>query len=133
MPKVFLIEDVLELSRLYERVFRLSGFAVELSGNGAEALERLFRMSELPDVIVLDVMIPEVNGIDVLRKLKQDDRLAPVPVIVITNSFAPENEDLFRSLGARMYLMKMDHEPSALVAKVNMCMTPVPPTAPLSA
>lgn len=129
--KVFIVEDTLELSRLYERIFRLSGFEVELSGNGAEALERLERSTELPGVIILDAVVPKVTGVEVLRRLKLDERLSSIPVIVLTNSLGSESEDLFRTLGAHMYLTKMDHEPSYIVGKVNECFGAPPETAQL--
>lgn len=123
MKKVFIVEDSLELSRLYERVFRLSGFDVELSGNGKEALERLLGEESVPDIVILDAIVPEVDGIEILKSLKENKKYLNVPVIILTNSLGTDDGERFRDLGADMFLTKMEHQPSFLIEKVMECLT----------
>jgi CheY-like chemotaxis protein len=66
-------------------------------------------------------MIPEVSGIDVLRQIRQHSELKLVPVIVLTNSFVSENAALFMSLGANMYITKLEHDINYIIKKVNDC------------
>ncbi len=119
MQKILIIEDDQELSRMYERAFRLSGYEVELAFDGKEAIEKVTHTPEKPALILLDILIPTVSGLDVLRTIKQDENSKQIPVIVLTNSFKKENADLFLSLGASLYLVKMDHDPKHIVQKVN--------------
>lgn len=119
MQKIFIVEDNQELSRMYERTFRLGGYEVELAFDGKEAIEKVTRMSEKPAAILLDVLIPTVSGLDVLRTIKQDESLKQIPVVVLTNSFKKENADLFLSLGASLYIVKMENDPQHIVQKVN--------------
>ena len=122
MKKVFIVEDNLELQHMYERAFRLGGYEVEECASGADALERLSRPVDLPDAILLDIIIPEVSGLDVLRSIRKDKKWDCVPVIMLTNSFAPANEQLFLSLGANMYITKMDHDAAYIVEKTEECL-----------
>ncbi len=123
MKKIFLIEDTEELRRMYTRALELSGFEVEVASDGREALEKLSRMSVPPAVVLLDVIIPEVSGIDVLRKIREHDDLKSLPVIILTNSFVSENAALFLSLGANMYITKLEHDIDYIIKKVNECIS----------
>lgn len=119
MQKILIVEDNQELSRMYARVFRLSGYEAELAFDGKEAIEKVTRTPEKPILILLDVLIPNVSGLDVLRTIKQDESLKQIPVIILTNSFKKENADLFLSLGASLYLVKMENDPKHIIQKVN--------------
>jgi CheY-like chemotaxis protein len=119
MAKVFIIEDNKEISHLYERAFHLGGYETECALNGKEAVDRLVQNSETPSVILLDVILPGVSGIDILRTMKEDERLKHIPVIVMTNSLGSDDENLFKSLGANRYLIKMDTDPASVVKEAN--------------
>ena len=119
MPNVFIIEDNKELIRMYERAFRLGGYGVDSVFDGAEGFSRLEKMQEKPDAIILDVMIPTMSGLDVLRHIKQDKNLKNIPVIILTNSFNGENADLFLSLGASQYIIKLETDAKEVVNKVT--------------
>ena len=127
MKKVLIVEDDQELSRMYERVFRLHGYSVEVIADGKEALERMQKAPDMPNAVILDVMIPSMSGIDVLRAVKQDERIKNVPVIILTNSFNKESEGLFLSLGANAYLVKLDTKAQDVVRKVEQLLSPNPP------
>ena len=107
--KVLLVEDNPDDVLLTERALRQSKIANELivCGDGVEALDYLLDESkELPAVVLLDLNLPRVNGIEVLQKLRQTPRTAIVPVVVLTTS--REESDLVRSytLGANSYIVK---------------------------
>ena len=72
MSKVLIVEDDKYLCRMYERAFTLNGHQVECIMDGQKALDRLKEYENKPDVILLDVMVPRVNGIDILRNIKDD-------------------------------------------------------------
>lgn len=119
MRKILIIEDDQELSRMYERAFQLNGYDVELVFDGKEAIEKITHMPEKPAVVILDVLIPTISGLDVLRTIKQNENLKHIPVIVLTNSFKKENAGLFLSLGANSYVIKIENDPKHIVQKVN--------------
>ena len=121
MQKIFLIEDNPEIVRMYERTFRLSGFEIEIATDGKEALEKIARMDEKPSAVLLDLIIPSLSGIDVLRTIKADPALKHIPVLILTNSLAPADEGLLLSLGACRYLIKMDVDSKTVVEETRAC------------
>jgi two-component system, OmpR family, response regulator CpxR len=86
--RILVVEDHDDTRRLLEDVFVLAGFAVQTAENGAEALRQLRR--DPPDVIVLDLMLPWVSGVEVLGTMRSDPALAKVPVLVTTATTTSE-------------------------------------------
>ncbi|HET7434690.1 MAG TPA: response regulator [Thermoanaerobaculia bacterium] len=87
-PKILLVEDNADVRRLYAIGLNQRGFEVKLAANGAEAVERA--SFERPDFILLDWMMPLMDGGEVVDKLGCDDGLAAVPIIVISGQPAPQ-------------------------------------------
>jgi DNA-binding response OmpR family regulator len=118
--KVILVEDNLEVSRMYERAFRLHGHDVELMYDGETALERLMNpASTVPEAIIMDVLLPHKNGKELLADIRRDPRLKSVPVAILTNSFHKEDEQQFFDLGADLYLVKIDHQSKQVVEAIE--------------
>lgn len=117
MAKVLVIEDDLAISGLYQRTLTLSGYEVILALDGEEGLAKA--RAELPDIILLDIVIPKINGLEVLRQLKADSNTQKIPVVVMTNSIKYKDEEVVS--GAVKYIVKSDYEPrqiSGMVADV---------------
>ncbi len=106
------------MSRMYERAFRLGGHELTMAGDGEEALKTLDSMDK-PSVILLDVMMPKMSGFDVLRKIKADEKLKAIPVILLTNLAGEADAQKGLELGAIMYLVKSQYDPKQVVAKVE--------------
>ena len=121
------MEDNEDLSRMYERAFRLSGHTIEVAFDGAEALEKLQTMAELPNAILLDVFIPKISGFDVLRTLKQDEKTKYIPVTILTNTFKSENGSAFMTLGANLYIIKIDYDAKEVVHKIEQLLAGIDP------
>jgi two-component system response regulator len=106
--EVLIVEDNPDDLELALHALRKSDFAnrVEVARDGAEALDMLKASTELPKVILLDVKLPLVDGIEVLRELKADARTRRVPVVMMTSS--AEDRDLAAAyeLGANSYIVK---------------------------
>jgi CheY-like chemotaxis protein len=117
MTKVLLVEDDELIIRLYEKLFKLEGFEIDVAGNGKLGLEKL--ESSTPDIILLDVMMPEMNGLEMLGKLKEDEKNKNIPVVVLTNvaDVSIANEAISR--GAVLSLVKSESEPEDVVAAVK--------------
>jgi len=117
--KILLVEDDQQLSRMYERAFNFNDDLVEVTNNGQKALERLRNYENKPDVIILDIIVPGMSGLDILRNIKEDINIRDIPIVVLTNSLNKENEKLMISLGADLFLIKLDNEASDVVKKVT--------------
>ena len=81
-PRILVVDDEPELLRALCVRLTAEGFACDTAANGREALDRL--QADLPDLIILDLLMPEVSGYEVCRRLKVDPRTAQIPVIVLT-------------------------------------------------
>lgn len=81
-PLALLIEDDRDISTLFRTVLDMAGYRIEASFNGVEALDSLSVYT--PDVVLLDLQLPGISGVEILRKMKADERLKTVPVVVIT-------------------------------------------------
>jgi two-component system cell cycle response regulator len=81
---VFVADDNAAILQGLERALRASGYAVHTATNGADVLRMLEEAAQPPDLVLLDVMMPEVSGLDVLRRLRTEPRWADVPVVLIT-------------------------------------------------
>lgn len=118
---VLIVEDDPLMIRMYERIFRFSGFAgVELAANGEEALAKMNTFSTPPEIILLDIMMPKMNGFEVLEHLKSDKRWKNIPVVILSNLAGQDDAKKAVELGAALYLVKSEHTPKEVVAKVNL-------------
>lgn len=118
--KIFIVEDNSDIREIYRLVFELAGFQVEASENGLDAISRLPEVR--PDIILLDIMLPEMDGFEVLKAVKQniaDSGLQNTPIVVWSNLSQEEDIQKAMSLGASYYLRKSDYDGDALVEKVK--------------
>lgn len=118
--KILIIEDDINLIELYEMKFKLEGYEVVTASDGQQGIEKA--VAEKPDAILLDVLMPNVNGFEVLKDLKNHKETENIPVLVYTNlgsSDSDEKRELAFSMGAADYLVKALHEPDAIVSRVN--------------
>jgi two-component system chemotaxis response regulator CheY len=103
-PLAFVVEDDPDLRRMVVKYLGLSGFRVEESGNGRHAVQWLSRFS--PQLVVLDLMLPEQSGFEICEVIRRDVRLARVPVLVISARALPEDRASAEEVGASAYLIK---------------------------
>ncbi|HTS17569.1 MAG TPA: response regulator [Verrucomicrobiae bacterium] len=104
MPTVLLVEDNLHIQRIYHAKLEREGFRVITADDGAVGLERA--TEHHPDVILLDIMLPKVDGFQVLAKLRDDPSLCGIPVFVLSNRASPNDVQRANSLGARHFFAK---------------------------
>ena len=112
MAKILLVEDDPMMLRLYERVLGVVGHVVVLAEDGDAGLTKA--VNEAPDLILLDIMMPKRNGMEVLEELKKDKRTKDIPVVVITNLAGDANAEEAIAKGAERYIEKSAYEPKQI-------------------
>jgi len=115
---VVLVEDDSFISGMYQTKLGSLGFAVEVIDNGAAAAERLSK-PPLPDLILLDVVLPQKDGFEILEELRRDSRTRNVPVILLTNLGQKPDVERGIKLGADDYIIKAHFTPSEVVEKIT--------------
>ena len=117
--RVLLVEDDKFLRRACEASLRQRGFDVMSATDGTEGL-RIAREAPAPDVILLDLLMPKMSGIEVLRALKGDPATAAIPVVILSNSSRDEDKREAMQLGAVGYHVKANLSLKDLAAEVNL-------------
>lgn len=118
MAKLLLVEDDPLMQDMYKSILELEeGFLVMLASNGEEALEKL--KDFLPDLILLDIMMPKMNGLDALKNIKERPNLVKIPVIMLTNIADQNMVEKAMALGASKYLVKSNIAPDALTQVIK--------------
>lgn len=102
--RILIMDDDADLVRIVEARLKSAGYEVLSAGGGAECLEKA--QKEMPDIILLDILMPEMDGQEVLRKLRSGGRAANIPVIMLTAK--DQVEDVTKSIryGAQDYIVK---------------------------
>jgi chemosensory pili system protein ChpA (sensor histidine kinase/response regulator) len=104
-PLVLVVDDSLTVRRVTQRLLERTGFRVMLAKDGLDAMEKL-SSDELPAVVLSDIEMPRMDGFDLVRNMRADSRLAPLPVIMITSRIAQKHRDYAAQLGVDHYLGK---------------------------
>jgi len=102
--RVLLAEDEPHIVELLSFLLGRTGFRVETEANGQNALDRA--LAERPDVMILDVMLPDLNGFDLLRKLRADPRGCDIPVIMLTAKGQREDRETAERLKVDVFITK---------------------------
>ncbi len=107
--KVLIIEDDQLIQRMYQKIFTFQKFDVTMAGDGEEGLE--LARSIKPTIILLDVMMPKMNGFEVLKKLKDNEETKKIPVVMLSNLAGENDVETALSKGAVKYIVKSEHDP----------------------
>ncbi len=119
MTKILIVEDDPLMLRMYQKIFTFEGFEVEIAGNGEEGLDKVRTLDPKPSLIMLDVMMPKMNGLQVLEKLKLDPALQATPVIMLTNLAGQQDAETALAKGAVRYIIKSEHKPKDVAMMVK--------------
>lgn len=115
--RILLIEDDKFIDDLYSRVLSQSGYEVDTAMDGQTGLDKA--LSENYDLILLDIMLPEKNGVEVLTELKANEEVRNIPVLVLSNLGEETMITKCLSLGAIGYMIKANNTPKEIALKVN--------------
>lgn len=117
MVKILITEDDPLMSRMYQKIFTFEGYDVVLANDGQEGLDKARELK--PTLILLDVMMPKMNGLEVLDKLKADPELKAIPVVMLTNLAGQQDAETALSKGAVKYIIKSQYEPKQVADMVK--------------
>jgi CheY-like chemotaxis protein len=115
--KILIIEDDPLMRRLYQKIFTFEKYEVDTAEDGEEGLEKVRTFK--PTLILLDVMMPKMNGLQVLDKLKADPDTKKIPVIMLTNLAGQSDAETAIAKGAVKYIVKSEFEPKQVANMVK--------------
>jgi CheY-like chemotaxis protein len=119
-PTILVVDDDVLLRDMYAERLKAEDFNVLVAQNGEEALTLLGQQK--PDVILLDIMMPKVNGFNVLDTIKNTPEIKDIPVILLTALIQEENRKRGMAAGAFDYIAKSESMPAEVVAKVRQAL-----------
>lgn len=117
MPKVLIVEDNEALRKIYVAVLSSEGFEVEFAGDGREALSKARKAP--PDLILLDVMMPHLDGLGFLRAFDVKEAHPGTKVIMFSNTEVPGRVQEAMALGAARYMSKYKQTPKSMVGVIK--------------
>lgn len=116
--KVLIVEDDNFLSDMYQTKFNSEGFDAIMAEDGETGI-RLLSEGLRPDIVLLDIVMPKMDGIETLASIKKIDDYKDIPVVMLTNLGQKEEIDKVMNLGATNYLVKANYTPREVVKKVS--------------
>lgn len=117
MTRIAIIEDDSVISQMYRMKFEADGFDVQVANNGRDGVALVNDFS--PDIILLDIQMPVMNGDEALREIRRNDWGKTIPVLILTNLGEEEAPKDIRSLGIESYIVKADLTPRQVVERVK--------------
>ena len=117
MKTILLVEDDPFLVDIYSTKLKEAGFSVQVAIDGKEALKKI--KEDIPDLLLLDIVLPNFNGWEILRKIERDDELKALKVVILSNLGEKQEIEKGLKLGAARYLVKAHYTPSEVVEEVK--------------
>jgi len=115
--KILLVEDDPFLIDIYTTKLKEAGFSVEVATDGEEGVRKA--KEKPPSLIILDIVLPQIDGWEILKKIKEDKNLKPIPVIILSNLGQKNEVERGMKLGAAKYLIKAHYTPSQVVEEIK--------------
>jgi len=116
-PKILIVDDDEQLCGLYQTILEAQGYNVEVAFNGEEALSK--SVKERPDLILLDIMMPQIHGINVLDILKATPETKDIKVVMISALSDEETKKKSEQLGALDYIVKSEVDTSGVLSRIE--------------
>ncbi|MDA1169181.1 MAG: response regulator [bacterium] len=115
---IYVVEDDSFISNMYQTKLRNAGYTVEIALDGEEAWNRL-QQDPLPDLVLLDVVLPKKDGFEILEDLRKNEKLKDLAVILLTNLGQKPDVERGIKLGADDYIIKAHYTPSEVMEKIE--------------
>lgn len=118
-PVVMVVEDETLLLQAITKKLKLSGMDVLSCASGQQAIDYLESLEEMPDVVWLDYYLKDMNGLAFMQELKQNEKWADIPVLVVSNSASPEKVHNMLGLGAKKYILKAEYRLDEIIEMIR--------------
>lgn len=123
MKKIILIEDDMPTVDVYKTALEAAGFEVIVANFGGQAL-KIINMAErgkeaLPDIILLDIILPDINGMEILKEIRKGKQTKDLPVFILSNYKGDHLKEMGYDLNSERFLLKTEFTPSQLVEAVR--------------
>jgi len=115
--KILIIEDDRYISKMYQLKLSLDGFDVQVADNGRIGLEKVTEFK--PDIILTDILMPELDGFEVIKSIKSDPDQKTIPILIMSNLGQEDHIQKGLELGALGYIVKSQYTPSKVVDKIK--------------
>jgi len=115
--KILIIEDDRYISKMYQLKLSLEGYDVQVADNGRVGVDKVKEF--MPDIILLDILMPELDGFEVLQVIKSDENTKPIPVLIMSNLGQEDHIQKGMEMGAIGYIVKSQFTPSKVVEKIK--------------
>ncbi len=116
--KLVIADDELFIRQTYQAGFADAGYEIFVAEDGIEALKLI--KEEIPDLILLDLIMPRMDGFEVLKNLRSDEKLHTIPVMVLSNLSQPSDEEEVKKLGAIDFIVKSDYSLDQILEKIRI-------------
>ena len=117
MKRILIVEDEEIMLDLLQRKLKTHGYEVLVARDGEEGLKLI--KAEKPDLIIMDLVMPKMDGFMVMEEIQKDEDLKKIPLIVVSNSGQPVELNRVKDLGAKDWLIKTEFNPQELVEKIK--------------
>ena len=117
MKRIVLVEDEKVLADLLKKKLQEAGYDTTLVMNGADGLRAIQEIR--PDLVLLDIVLPQMDGFAIMEELNKDQEVQKIPVIIVSNSGQPVEIERVKALGAKDWLIKTEFDPKEVVVKVQ--------------
>jgi DNA-binding response OmpR family regulator len=115
--KILLVDDDMTLHEMYAERLRAEGYNIVSAYDGEEALDKVYK--DMPDLILLDIMMPKINGIDVMKKIREDEKVANIPIILLTALVQEINKIKGMMKPYDQYLIKSEIMPAQVIEAIE--------------
>lgn len=115
--KILIIEDDRYISKMYQLKLSLDGFDVQVAENGRIGIEKVKELK--PDIVLTDILMPELDGFEVIKMIKADEELKSTPILIMSNLGQEDHIQRGLELGALGYIVKSQYTPSKVVEKIK--------------
>jgi len=119
---IMVVEDDMPTIDVYKTAFGIAGFNIEIASWGEEAIKMLkeaAKAGKKPDLVLLDLILPDMNGLQILKEIRKDEKLKDLSVFILTNYTSQELTKMGYDLDAERYLTKTDYPPSRLISLIK--------------
>jgi DNA-binding response OmpR family regulator len=115
--KILIIEDDRYISKMYQLKLSLEGYDVQVAENGRQGVDKVKEF--MPNIILLDILMPELDGFEVLKIVKGEETTKNIPILIMSNLGQEDHIEKGMKLGAIGYIVKSQYTPSKVVEKIK--------------